>query len=78
MFSWRGEVQIARKLIIKASKRFKIKIIEGGYKPSERVFRMKRFDYAKVRKGDRTIGQLELEIPRFGNHQWTIKNEERH
>ena len=78
MFSWRGEVQIARKLIIKASKRFKIKIIEGGYKPSERVFRMKRFDYAKVRKGDRTIGQLELEIPGVGNHQWTIKNEERH
>ena len=78
MFSWRGEVQIARKLIIKASKRFKIKIIEGGYKPTERVFRMKRFDYAKVRKGDRTIGQLELEIPRFGNHQWTVKNEERH
>ena len=78
MFSWRGEVQIARKLIIKASKRFKIKIIEGGYKPTERVFRMKKFDYAKVRKGDKTIGQLELEIPRFGNHQWTIKNEERH
>ena len=78
MFSWRGEVQIARKLIIKASKRFKIKIIEGGYKPSERVFRMKKFDYAKVRKGERTIGQLELEIPRFGNHQWEVKNEERH
>ena len=78
MFSWRGEVQIARKLIIKASKRFKIKVIEGGYKPEERIFRMKKFDYAKVRKGDRTIGQLELEIPRFGDHQWEIKNEERH
>lgn len=78
MFSWRGEVQIARKLIIKASKRFKIKIIEGGYKPTEKVFRVKKFDYAKVRKGDKTIGQLELEIPRFGNHQWEIKNEERH
>lgn len=78
MFSWRGEVQIARKLIIKASKRFKIKIIEGGYKPTERIFRMKKFDYAKVRKGDKTIGQLELEMPRFGDHQWEIKNEERH
>jgi len=39
MFSWRGDVQVARKLIIKASKRFKIKVIEGGYKPKERIFR---------------------------------------
>ena len=78
MFSWRGEVQIARKLIIKASKRFKIKVIEGGYKPTEKVFRMKKFDYAKVRKGDKTIGQLEFEMPRFGNNQWEIVDEERH
>ncbi len=78
MFSWRGDVQIARKLVIKASKRFKIRVIEGGYKPKERLFRMKKFDYAKVRKGDKTIGQLEFEVNRFGNHQWEIKNEERH
>ena len=78
MFSWRGEVQIARKLIIKASKRFKFKVIEGGYKPTEKVFRMKKFDYAKVRKGDKTIGQLEFEMPRFGNNQWEVVEEERH
>ena len=78
LFSWRGEVHLARKLIVKASKRFKIKVIEGGYKPSERVFRMKKFDYAKVRKGDKTIGQIEFEVSRFGNDQWEIKNEERH
>lgn len=78
LFSWRGEVQLARKLIIKASKRFKIKVIEGGYKPTERIFRMKKFDYAKVRKGDRTIGQIEFEVSRFGNGQWEIKSEERH
>ncbi|MGD8638459.1 MAG: hypothetical protein PVG43_06145 [Nitrosopumilaceae archaeon] len=78
MFSWRGDVQVARKLIIKASRRFKIKVIEGGYKPTERVFRMKKFDYAKVRKGDKTIGQLEFEASRFGNDQWEIINEERH
>jgi len=45
MFSWMGDVQIARKLINKASKRFKIKVIEGGYKPKDKVFRMKKFDY---------------------------------
>ena len=78
LFSWRGEVHLARKLIVKASKRFKIKVIEGGYKPTERIFRMKKFDYAKVRKGDKTIGQLEFESSRFGNGQWEIKKEERH
>ncbi len=78
MFSWMGDVQVARKLIIKASKRFKIRVIEGGYKPKERIFRMKKIDFAKVRKGDKTIGQLEFEVNRFGNNQWEIKNEERH
>ena len=78
MFSWMGDVQIARKLIIKASKRFRIKIIEGGYKPKDKVFRMKKFDYAKVKKGDKTIGQIEFAVSRFGNKQWEIQNEERH
>ena len=77
MFSWMGDVQIARKLIIKASKRFKIKVIEGGYKPKDRVFRMKKFDYAKVKKGDKTIGQIEFAVSRFGNKQWEIQDEER-
>ena len=78
MFSWMGDVQIARKLIIKASKRFKIKVIEGGYKPKERVLRMKKFDFAKVKRGNKTIGQLEFVVSRFGNNQWEIQNEERH
>ena len=78
MFSWIGDVQTARKMIIKASKRFKIKIIEGGYKPKEKIFRLKKFDFAKVRKGDKTIGQLEFAVSRFGNKQWEIQNEERH
>jgi len=78
MFSWIGNVQSARKMIIKASKRFKVKIIEGGYKPKEKIFKMKKFDFAKVKKGDKTIGQLEFVAPRFGNSQWEIKNEERH
>ncbi len=78
MFSWIGDVQIARKLIIKASKKFKIRIIEGGYKPKEKGFKMKKFDYAKVKKGDKTVGQLEFVVSRFGNAQWEIQNEERH
>ena len=78
MFSWMGDVQIARKLIIRASKRFKIKVIEGGYKPKEKLYKMKKIDYAKVKKGDKTIGQLEFVTSRFGNKQWEIQNEERH
>jgi len=78
MFSWMGDVQIARKMIIKASKRFKVKVIEGGYKPKEKLLRLKKFDFAKVKKGDKTIGQLEFVASRFGNNQWEIQNEERH
>jgi len=78
MFSWMGDVQIARKMIIKASKRFKIKVIEGGYKPKEKLIKMKKFDFAKVKKGDKTIGQLEFAVSRFGNAQWEIQDEERH
>src|SRR5210317_190533 len=78
MFSWIGDVQIARKMIIKASKRFKVKVIEGGYKPKEKTFKMKKFDFAKVKKGDKTIGQLEFTASRFGNKHWEIQNEERH
>ena len=78
MFSWIGDVQNARKLIIKASKRFKIKIIEGGYKPKDRIFQMKKFDFAKVKKGDKTIGQIEFSAPRFGNSNCEIVDEERH
>ena len=78
MFSWMGDVQIARRMIIKASKKFKIKVIEGGYKPKEKVFRMKKLDFAKVKKGDKTIWQLEFAVSRFGNAQWEIQDEERH
>ena len=78
MFSWIGDVQTARKMIIKASKRFKVKVIEGGYKPKEKVFSMKKFDFAKVKKGDKTVGQLKFSAPRFGNSQWEIEDEERH
>lgn len=78
MFSWIGNVQNARKMIIKASKRFKVKVIEGGYKPKEKIIKMKKFDFAKVKKGDKTIGQLEFVVSRFGNKHWEIQNEERH
>ena len=77
MLSWRGNVQVARKLIIKASKRFKVKVIEGGYQTKEQVFHLKKSDYGLVRRGDKVIGHLEFEAPRFGRGDWKVKQEER-
>ena len=77
MFSWVGDVQVARKLVVKAAKRFKIKVIEGGYKTKERIFHKKKSDYAMVRRGEKVIGHLELEASRFVNEKWQIKEEER-
>lgn len=67
----------SRKLISKAGKRFGIKMVEGGYKEVARIIRRKKSDYAKVLKGDKVIGHLELETSRFGSKKWEIKSEER-
>jgi len=77
MFSWVGNAQFARKLIVKASKRFKIKVIEGGYKTEERILHAKKSDYAFVRRDDKIIGHIEFEASRFGREKWKVKNEER-
>lgn len=77
MFSWVGDVQVARKLIVKVSKRFKIKVIEGGYKTKERILHTQKSDYAMVRLGDKVIGHVEFVASRFGREKWKIKNEER-
>ena len=76
MFSWVGDVRNARSLVVKASKKFGVRVLEGGYKPRERVLRLRRFDYALVRRGDRVIGHLELEAPMFGG-SWAVRAEER-
>ena len=76
MFSWMGYVKLARHLITKASKRFKAKVIEGGYKTKDKVYSAKKSDYAMVRKGDRVIGHLQFSAPRFGG-DWELVAEER-
>ena len=76
MFSWMGDVKLARHLITKASKRFKAKVIEGGYKTKDKVYSAKKSDYAMVRKGDRVIGHLQFSAPRFGG-DWELVAEER-
>ena len=77
MFSWIGDVKAARSLITKASKRFKIRVIEGGYRTKEKVLKSKKTDFAMVRKGDRVIGHLEFSSSLFGDTRWKLKTEER-
>ena len=77
MLSWIGDVKVARSIITKASKRFKVRVIEGGYRTKEKVLKRKKTDYAMVRKGDRVIGHLEFSSSLFGDTKWKLETEER-
>jgi len=77
MLSWIGDVKVARSLITKASKRFKVRVIEGGYRTKEKGLKRKKQDYAMVRKGDRVIGHLEFSSSLFGDTKWKLETEER-
>ena len=77
MFSWIGDVKVARNLITKTSKRFKIKVIEGGYKTKEKLFKKTKSEYAMIRKGERVIGHLEFSKSILGSEKWKLKAEER-
>ncbi len=77
MFSWMGDVKIARSLIVKASRKFRVKVIEGGYKAKEKIYSTKKADFAMVRKGDRVIGHLKFTTARFGKGDWELVEEER-
>jgi len=77
MYSWIGDVKVARSIIVKVSKRFRAKVIEGGYKPEDKIYKRTKSDYAKVRKGERIIGHLEFIAPRLANKMWEVKAEER-
>ena len=77
MFSWMGDVKVARSLIVKASKKFRVKVIEGGYKAKEKIYSTKKSDFAMVRKGDRIIGHLKFTAARIGKDNWELEEEER-
>lgn len=77
MYSWIGDPKAARELIIRASKRFKIKIIEGGYKTKHLILKLASHEYGIVRRGDRAIGQIEFTSTRLMGSKWAVTNEER-
>jgi hypothetical protein len=77
MFSWIGDPKAARDIIIRASKRFKIRVIEGGYKTRQLILKLSKTEYGMVRRGDRIIGQLEFTSSRLTGNKWEITKEER-
>jgi len=77
MFSLIADPKAAREMTMKASKRFKIKVIEGGYKTRKFLVKMAKNEYGVVKKGDRAIGQIEFESSRFSHDMWKITREER-
>lgn len=76
LFSWVGDVRQARRLVLRAGKRFRVMTVEGGYKPRERTFGLSRRDYAMVRRGGKVVGRLLFEAPRLGGN-WRVAGEER-
>lgn len=76
LFSWVGDVKQARRLVLRAGKRFRVMTVEGGYKPKERTFGLSRRDYAMVRRGGKVVGRLLFEAPRLGG-DWRVAGEER-
>src|SRR5215467_8603139 len=77
MFSWIGEPKAAREVTIRASKRFKIKVIEGGYKTRQLIIKISRNEYGIVRKGEKVLGQIEFESSRLTGNKWEITKEAR-
>ncbi len=77
MFSLIGDPKAARQITMRASKRFKIKIIEGGYKTRKFLAKVAKNEYGVVKKGDRIIGQIEFESSRFSQGEWKVTKEER-
>lgn len=77
MFSLIGDPKAAREITMRASKRFKIKVIEGGYKTRKLLVKVTKNEYGMIKKGDRVIGQIELESSRFSNGDWIVTKEER-
>lgn len=77
MYSLIADPKAARELTMKVSKRFKIKVIEGGYKTRKLLVKMAKNEYGMIKKGDRIVGQIEFESPRFSRGDWKVTKEER-
>jgi len=73
--SWKGDWSTARNMVIRASKKLNIKVVEAGYHVKGQLlsslFGISR-EFAKVYSGGSIIGNLEL-TTRSG--RWIVKGE---
>jgi hypothetical protein len=73
--SWKGEWSVARNMILKASKKLNIKVVEAGYHAKGQLlsslFGVSR-EFAKVYSGGSIIGNLELGLK---SGKWVVKGE---
>jgi len=73
--SWKGDWSAARNMIIKASKKLNIKVVEAGYHAKGQLlsslFGVSR-EFAKVYSGGTIIGNLELGLK---SGKWVVKGE---
>lgn len=76
LLNWSEELPVGRDLIIKASKRYKIKTLEGGYKPKSFFsFSVGSKDYAKVHYNGNIMGYVELTKARLPGAKWSVSSE---
>jgi hypothetical protein len=76
MISCDGDFSIIRELIVRASKRYKIKTLEGAYKPKSFFsLPLGSKDYAKVYYNGNLIGYVELSRGRLLGGKWAVTDE---
>jgi hypothetical protein len=75
VISWKGDWSSARKIMVKASNKLKIKVLEAGYHKKGNLlssFFGVSSEYAKIYCNGNFIGQIELQL-KLG--KWTAKTE---
>jgi hypothetical protein len=75
VISWKGDWSAARDIIIKASRKLNMKVVEAGYHQKGNLLKslfMASREFAKVYNHGRFIGNLTLSI-RSG--KWTVRSE---
>ena len=75
VISWKGDWSYARNVLLKASSKLKIKVLEAGYREKGNLlssFFGASSEFAKVYRSGILIGRLELELK---SGKWVAKSE---
>jgi hypothetical protein len=75
VISWKGDWSYARNILLKASSKLKIKVLEAGYREKGNLlssFFGVSSEFAKVYRSAILIGRLELELK---SGKWVAKSE---